>query len=36
MDKNLFGQFIKQKRLDQGFTQKDLAERLLLDVSAVS
>lgn len=36
MDKNKFGTFIKQKRMEQGYTQKELAELLMVDVTTVS
>ncbi len=36
MDKNKFGTYIKEKRIEHGFTQKELADRLMIDVSAVS
>lgn len=36
MDKNKFGNYIKEKRLESGLTQKELADSLMLDVTAVS
>lgn len=36
MDKRKFGTYIKEKRLEQGFTQKELADLLVIDVTAVS
>lgn len=36
MDKNKFGNFIKEKRLEQKLTQKELADKLMIDVTAVS
>lgn len=36
MDKKKFGLFIKETRLKKGYTQKDLADLLYLDVTAVS
>ncbi len=36
MNKNEFGEFIRSKRLEQGLTQKALAERLYLSESAIS
>lgn len=36
MDKNKFGNFIKEKRLEKKLTQKELADRLMIDVTAVS
>lgn len=36
MDKKKFGSFIKQARLNKGYTQKELADLLYIDVTAVS
>lgn len=36
MDKSKFGTFIKEKRLEQKLTQKELADKLMIDVTAVS
>ena len=36
MEKKKFGQFIKESRIKKGLTQKELAEQLFIDVSAVS
>ena len=36
MDKNKFGKYVKEKRLEQGMTQKELADKLLVDFTAVS
>ena len=36
MEKKKFGQFIKDSRIKKGLTQKDLADMLFIDVSAVS
>ena len=36
MDKNKFGKYVKEKRLERGFTQKELADLLVVDVTAVS
>ena len=36
MDKNKFGNFIKEKRLEKKLTQKELADKLMIDVTAVS
>ena len=36
MDKNKFGQFIKEARKNKNLTQKQLADLLFLDVTAVS
>ena len=36
MEKKKFGQFIKDSRIKKGFTQKQLADQLFIDVSAVS
>lgn len=36
MDKNKFGNFIKEKRLENKLTQKELADKLMIDVTAVS
>ncbi len=36
MDKNKFGTYIREKRLERGYTQKELSDLLMIDVSAVS
>ena len=36
MEKKKFGQFIKECRIKKGFTQKDLADLLFVDVTTVS
>ena len=36
MDKNTFGTYIKEKRTERGLTQKELADALMIDVTAVS
>jgi len=36
MEKKKFGQFIKESRLKKGLTQKELADLLFIDVTAVS
>lgn len=36
MDKKKFGLFIKESRIKKGYTQKELAELLYIDVSAIS
>lgn len=36
MDKNKFGNYVKEKRILKGYTQKQLADLLNIDVSAVS
>lgn len=36
MDKNKFGDYIREKRLEKDMTQKDLADQLMIDVTAVS
>ena len=36
MEKKKFGQFIKESRIKKGLTQKELADMLFIDVSAVS
>ncbi|MGM9971776.1 MAG: helix-turn-helix domain-containing protein [Anaeroplasmataceae bacterium] len=36
MDKKKFGLFIKESRIKKGYTQKELAELLYLDVTAIS
>ena len=36
MEKKKFGQFIKVSRIKKGFTQKELADRLFIDETAVS
>ena len=35
-DKKIFGSFIKEKRIEKGYSQKDLAEILFVSESAVS
>ena len=35
-DKKIFGSFIKEKRIEKGYSQKDLAEILFVTESAVS
>ena len=36
MEKKKFGQFIKENRIKKGYTQKELADLLFVDVTAVS
>ena len=36
INKKTFGSFIREKRLEQGLTQKELAEKLILSESAIS
>ena len=36
MEKKKFGQFIKESRIKKGLTQKELADLLFIDVTAVS
>ena len=36
MDKNKFGNYIREKRKEKNYTQKELADILLIDVTAVS
>jgi len=36
MDKKVFGSFIKEKRIEKNLTQKELANNLMVDVTAVS
>lgn len=36
MDKNKFGTYIREKRTEQGYTQKNLADLLMVDVTTVS
>lgn len=36
MNKEDFGKFIKELRINKGYTQKELAEKLFLDVSTIS
>lgn len=36
MEKNKFGKYVKEKRLERGLTQKELADLLMVDFTAVS
>lgn len=36
LDKNRFGTYVKEKRLEKGYTQKALADLLMVDVTTVS
>lgn len=36
INKITFGQFLRQKRIEKGLTQKELSEKLFLSESAIS